>query len=52
MMMRERLAAFGVELSGGQPEVFAVQIRQDAAKWADVIKRAGVKPEAKRANLR
>jgi tripartite-type tricarboxylate transporter receptor subunit TctC len=44
--VRERFAAFGVELQGGPPEVFAAQIRKDAAKWADVIKRAGVKPEA------
>jgi tripartite-type tricarboxylate transporter receptor subunit TctC len=44
--VRDKFAAFGVELSGGSPEVFAVQIRKDAAKWADVIKRAGVKPEA------
>jgi tripartite-type tricarboxylate transporter receptor subunit TctC len=44
--VRERFAAFGVELQGGPPEVFAAQIRKDAAKWADVIKRAGVKPDA------
>ena len=43
--VREKFAAFGVELSGGAPEVFAAQIRKDAAKWADVIRRAGVKPE-------
>jgi tripartite-type tricarboxylate transporter receptor subunit TctC len=44
--VRERFAAFGVELQGGPPETFAAQIKKDAAKWADVIKRAGVKPEA------
>jgi len=44
--VRERFVSFGVELSGGPPEVFAAQIKKDAAKWADVIKRAGVKPEA------
>ncbi len=43
--VREKFAAFGVELQGGPPEVFASQIRKDAAKWADVIKRAGVKTE-------
>ena len=43
--VREKFASFGVELSGGAPEVFAAQIRKDAAKWADVIKRAGVKPD-------
>jgi tripartite-type tricarboxylate transporter receptor subunit TctC len=44
--VKEKFAAFGVELSGGPPEVFAAQIKKDAAKWADVIRRAGVKPEA------
>jgi tripartite-type tricarboxylate transporter receptor subunit TctC len=44
--VREKFAAFGVELQGGPPEIFAAQIKKDAAKWADVIKRAGVKPEA------
>ncbi len=43
--VREKFAAFGVELQGGPPEVFASQIRKDAAKWADVIKRAGLEPE-------
>jgi tripartite-type tricarboxylate transporter receptor subunit TctC len=43
--VREKFAAFGVELHGGPPEVFASQIKKDAAKWADVIKRADVKPE-------
>ena len=44
--VREKFAAFGVQLAGGPPEVFAAQIKKDAAKWADVIRRAGVKPEA------
>ena len=44
--VRERFAAFGVELQGGPPEIFAAQIKKDAAKWADVIRRAGVKPES------
>jgi hypothetical protein len=44
--VRERFAAFSVELQGGSPEIFAAQIRKDAAKRADVIERAGVKPEA------
>lgn len=44
--VREKFAALGVDLQGGPPEVFAAQIRKDAAKWAGVIKRAGVKPEA------
>ena len=43
--VKERFASFGVELSGGTPEVFTAQIKKDAAKWADVIKRAGIKPD-------
>ena len=43
--VREKFAAFGVELQGGTPEVFAAQIKKDAAKWADVIRRAGIKPD-------
>ncbi len=43
--VREKFAAFGVELQGGPPEAFASQIRKDAAKWADVINRAGIKSE-------
>jgi tripartite-type tricarboxylate transporter receptor subunit TctC len=43
--VKEKFASFGVELVGGPPEVFAAQIKKDAAKWADVIKRAGVKPD-------
>ena len=43
--VREKFAVFGVELQGGPPEVFASQIRKDAAKWAEVIKQAGVKTE-------
>lgn len=43
--VRDKFAAFGVELQGGPPEVFASQIRKDAAKWAGVIKQAGVKAD-------
>ncbi len=41
----EKVAVLGVELQGGAPEVFASQIKNDAAKWADVIKRAGIEPD-------
>lgn len=43
--VKERFASFGVELSGGPPEVFTAQIRKDVAKWANVIQRAGIKPD-------
>jgi tripartite-type tricarboxylate transporter receptor subunit TctC len=40
-----RLADLGQEVAGGTPEEFAEAIRRDSAKWLDVIKRSGVKPE-------
>jgi hypothetical protein len=43
--VREKFAAFGVELSGGTPEQFSAQIKKDALKWGDVLKRAGIKPD-------
>jgi len=44
--VRERWTNLGVEIAGGGPEIFAAQIKRDTAKWAEVIKRAGVVPEA------
>ncbi len=41
--VREKLAAQGLQVVGGTPEQFAAHIRKEAAKWADVVKRAGVK---------
>ena len=43
---RERWTNLGVEIAGGGPEIFAARIKRDTAKWAEVIKRAGVVPEA------
>jgi tripartite-type tricarboxylate transporter receptor subunit TctC len=40
---KEKFAKIGDEPGGGSPEEFAETIRTDSAKWADVIKRAGVK---------
>jgi tripartite-type tricarboxylate transporter receptor subunit TctC len=40
---QERFALLGDEAAGGTPEEFAALIRADAAKWGDVVKRAGVK---------
>ncbi len=42
---RERLAANGAEPAGGTPEQFARVIERETAKYAAVIKRAGIKPE-------
>src|SRR5262249_28028116 len=41
----EKLTALGYEVAGGTPEAFAQHIRREAAKWADVVKRAGVKAD-------
>ncbi len=42
---RERLAVHGAEPVGGTPEQFARVIERETAKYAAVIKRAGIKPE-------
>jgi tripartite-type tricarboxylate transporter receptor subunit TctC len=39
----ERFASIGDEPAGGTPEEFAALIRSDAAKWGEVVKRAGVR---------
>jgi tripartite-type tricarboxylate transporter receptor subunit TctC len=41
--LREKVAMFGYEVAGGTPEHFAEHVRKEAAKWASVIKRSGVK---------
>ena len=41
--MRERLATLGFEPVGNTPHEFAAQIRIEIAKWAKVIRAAGVK---------
>lgn len=43
--MQERLAAQGVEPSPGTPEDMARQMREDRAKWGELIHKAGVKFE-------
>jgi tripartite-type tricarboxylate transporter receptor subunit TctC len=42
--VKERGAAPGFEPVGNAPEEFAAQIKADAAKWAKVIRGAGIKP--------
>jgi tripartite-type tricarboxylate transporter receptor subunit TctC len=42
-VVRERLIAQGLAVKGGTPDEFAGHIRKEAAKWANVVKRAGVK---------
>jgi tripartite-type tricarboxylate transporter receptor subunit TctC len=43
--VRERYAGLGVEVVGGTSEQFAAHIRKEAVKWAEVVKRSGVKAE-------
>jgi tripartite-type tricarboxylate transporter receptor subunit TctC len=41
--LREKVSAFGYEVAGGTPEQFDAFVRKEAAKWAEVIKRSGVR---------
>jgi tripartite-type tricarboxylate transporter receptor subunit TctC len=43
--VREKYAADGIDPGGGTPQEFGMLIRTDIAKWARVIKTAGIKPE-------
>jgi tripartite-type tricarboxylate transporter receptor subunit TctC len=43
--VRERFASDGVEPIGNTPEEFAAVIRTEMAKWAKVVKEAGIKAE-------
>jgi tripartite-type tricarboxylate transporter receptor subunit TctC len=43
--VRERMAALGAEPAGNSPEEFARFIRDDQAKWAKLMREAGIKPE-------
>jgi len=40
--VKERLAVLGMEPGGGSPDQFASFIRTDTAKWAKIIKEAGI----------
>jgi hypothetical protein len=39
----EKLTALGSEVAGSTPEQFADLIRRETIKWADVVRRAGIK---------
>jgi len=41
--VRDKLTAQGAEPSPGTPEAFASFMAQEMAKWAPVVKQAGVK---------
>jgi tripartite-type tricarboxylate transporter receptor subunit TctC len=42
---RAKLAAQGTEVSGSTPEALQAELADELAKWAKVIKAAGIKPE-------
>ena len=43
--LQEKLAATGTEPRTSTPEEFGEYIRQETAKWGDVVREAGLKPE-------
>lgn len=43
--VRERLVAVGAEPVGSTPAEYARRIESDAKRWADLIKRQGIKPD-------
>jgi tripartite-type tricarboxylate transporter receptor subunit TctC len=43
--MQKRLIADGSETAGGSPDVLAAYLREEASKWAKVIKAGNIKPE-------
>ncbi len=43
--MQERMAVLGLDPAGGTTESFAAFVKADIARWARVIKDAGVRPE-------
>src|SRR5207344_1847308 len=42
-IFKEKMRSIGYELVGGTPEQFTAHVRKENAKWAEVVKRAGVK---------
>jgi tripartite-type tricarboxylate transporter receptor subunit TctC len=42
---REKVSTFGYEVAGGTPEQFEAFVKKEAAKWAEVIKRGGIKAD-------
>ncbi|MBM3341064.1 MAG: tripartite tricarboxylate transporter substrate binding protein [Betaproteobacteria bacterium] len=43
--VRERLSPGGAQLGGRKPDDYAVYLRNEVAKWAKVVKAAGITPE-------
>ena len=43
--VRDKLLAMGLEATGGTPEQFEQHVKREVAKWADVVKRSGIRLE-------
>jgi tripartite-type tricarboxylate transporter receptor subunit TctC len=43
--VRERLAALGIEPVDAPPEALAAKLREDAERWAPLIRRTGMQPD-------
>lgn len=43
--VKAKFSALGLEIVGGTPEQFAEHLSKESAKWADVVKQAGIKAE-------
>ena len=43
--VKERMFGLGMDVAGGTPESFGVLVKSDIAKWAKVIREAGIKVE-------
>ncbi|HVN27929.1 MAG TPA: tripartite tricarboxylate transporter substrate-binding protein, partial [Candidatus Binataceae bacterium] len=41
----EKLLPAGMVIVGGTPEQFAEHLRRETAKWAEVLRAAGIKPQ-------
>jgi tripartite-type tricarboxylate transporter receptor subunit TctC len=39
------LTALGYEPVGGSPESFALYVKSEIVRWADVVRKTGAKPE-------
>jgi tripartite-type tricarboxylate transporter receptor subunit TctC len=43
--IRESFAKQGADPAGGSPEQFDAFIREESARWREVVKQAGIKPD-------
>ena len=43
--VRKNLTEQGADMQGGTPEDFAAFMRNESARWGEVVKQAGIKPE-------